>query len=51
MDSNQFSPTYPTKNQGIEEQKRKLIMNPKTREEALRNKGIQTSIKRIQETF
>lgn len=46
-----FQTIYPTKNQRISEARRKSIKNPKTREEAEKNKEITKQIEKIQEVF
>ena len=46
-----FSSIYPTKNQRIEEQKKKLIMNPKNIQEAQKNQSLQKRIKEIKAVF
>jgi len=46
-----FQTIYPTKEQRINEARKKLIKNPKTREEAEKNKEINKQIKKIQEVF
>lgn len=42
---------YPTKEQRLEEEKLKLSKNPKTKEEAMKNKEVQERIRKIEGVF
>jgi len=46
-----FQYIYPTKEQRIQEARKSLIKNPKTREEAENNKIVNERIKKIEEVF
>lgn len=46
-----FQSIYPTKKQRIEEVRKNLIKNPKTRQDAEKNKEINKQIEKIEEVF
>lgn len=46
-----FQNIYPTKIQRIEEQRNKIIENPRTKEEAGKNREVNRRIEKIKEVF